>query len=161
MNDNNGRTHLIGIPISIYVPNLQMTLLCLQHWAQQDAMSHPCSLDGVVCYTMAEATVLEWDQWKFCKIIKHNQTTNTHIFYTSPGVKLYKLFCSQFDAYCTKITPQEVILKTAGATYWWHQREADPEFIVVKDMLVGKDGDWLNMDDGNLANKGSLWRSIA
>ena len=102
---------------------------------------------------MAEAMVLEWDQQKFRKTIKHSQRTNTSTFYTSPSVKLYKLFCSQFDAFRAKVAPQEVILKTMGATHQWHQREADPKFITVKDLLVGEEGDWLTMDDGDLQLK--------
>ena len=49
MNDDIGRTHLVQIPNSIYMPNLQMTLLCPQYLTQQDVTSHPWSLDGTVC----------------------------------------------------------------------------------------------------------------
>ena len=84
--------------------------------------------------------VLEWDQRKFRKTLKHSQTTNTPTFYTSPGIKLCKLLCSQFDAFRTKVAPREVILKTMGTTHGQHQREADPEFIGEEDLLVGEEG---------------------
>ena len=100
--------------------NLQMTSLCPQHWAQKDAMSSPGLADGMVCYTMAEVMVLEWDQQKFRKTVNHSQTTHTPAFYTSPSIKLYKSFCLQFNAFHAKVAPQEVILKTTGATHGQH-----------------------------------------
>ena len=106
MDDDNGRTHPIQIPNSIYVPNLQMTLLCPQHWAQQDAISHPWSPDGTVCYTMVEVMVLEWDQQKFWKAFKHSQALITPTFYTSLSIKLYKTLCLQFEAFHVKVAPQ-------------------------------------------------------
>ena len=48
MENDNGQTHLVQIPNSLYVPNLQMTLLCPQHWAQQDRTSCPWSPEGTV-----------------------------------------------------------------------------------------------------------------
>ena len=52
-----------------------------------------------------------------------------------------------------KVAPQEVILKITGATHQWHHREADPEFIEFEDLLVGEEGNWLTMDDGDLRLK--------
>ena len=40
-----------------------------------------------------------------------------------------------------------------GASHQRHQREADPEFITVKDLLVGEKGDRLTIDDGDLRLK--------
>ena len=34
-----------------------------------------------------------------------------------------------------------------------HQREKDSEVIAVEDLLVGKKGNWLTMDDGHLKLK--------
>ena len=107
----------------------------------------------MVCNTMVEATVLEWDQQKFWKTIKHSQITNTPTFYTSPGMELYKSFCLQFDAFCAKVAPQEVILKTMGANHQQYQRKADPEFVMVEDLLVENKRDWPTMDDGDLRLK--------
>ena len=91
---------------------------------------------------MAKAMVLEWDQQKFRNTIKHSQAMNTPTFYTYPGL--------QFNAFCAKVAPQEVILKTMGAAHQWHQRETDPEFIAVIDLLVGEEGGWLSLDYGDL-----------
>ena len=57
MDYGNGRTHLVRVPLSIYMPNLQMTLLYPQQWAQQDGTSHSWSPNSTVCYTTAEARV--------------------------------------------------------------------------------------------------------
>ena len=75
---------------------------------------------------------------------------NTPTVYTSPGIKLYELFCLQVEALCTKVTPQEVIFKTAGANHHQYQREADLEFVTVENLLVGEEGDWLTMDNMDL-----------
>ena len=40
-----------------------------------------------------------------------------------------------------------------GAQQCLHQREADLEIIVVNDLLVGEEGDWLTMEDGGLRLK--------
>ena len=105
MDDDNTRTHLVWISNSIYVPNLQMTLLSPKHWVQQVATSHPWSSEGMVCYTMAETTVLEWDQCKFRKTIQHSQATNTPTFFTSPGANLCESFCSKFEALQAQVAP--------------------------------------------------------
>ena len=62
LDNNNGRIHLIQIPNTICMPNLQETWLCPQHWAQQGAISHLWSLDGMVFYATAGAMVFEWKQ---------------------------------------------------------------------------------------------------
>ena len=74
---------------------------------KQVATSHPTLLEGMVCYTMVEETMLEWDECYFHKTIKHNQTTNTPTFFTSPVAKLYKSFCSQFEALRARVFPPE------------------------------------------------------
>ena len=52
MDYDNGRTRLTRIPNFFYVPNLSMTLLFPQHWAQQAATSHPFSSENMVSYTI-------------------------------------------------------------------------------------------------------------
>ena len=39
----------------------------------------------MVCHITAEATLLEWDERRFCKTIRHNQATSIPTFFTSPG----------------------------------------------------------------------------
>ena len=63
---------------------------------------------------------------------------------------LYKSFFLQFETLCMKVTPQEVIVKIVGANHRQYQREADSEFVAVKDLLVREEGDWLTMDNGDL-----------
>ena len=78
---------------------------------------------------------------------------NTPTLYISPGIKLYKSFCLQFKALFTKVTPQEVFFMTVGANHHQQQREPDPEFVALEDLLVGEEWDWLTMDDGVLQLK--------
>ena len=118
MDNDNNRTHQIQIPNTIYAPALLMTLLCLQHWAQQFVTSDPSFPQSKVCYIMAEITVLEWDRYGFCKTIRHNQATNTPSFYTSPGTELYEFFYLQFEPLKAQVTPLETVLQRVDAPYY-------------------------------------------
>ncbi len=49
--DDTSRRHTITIPDSLYVPDLQYTLLCLQYWAQTaPPQSVQMESDGQACY---------------------------------------------------------------------------------------------------------------
>ncbi len=50
--DNNGRTHEIKIPNSLYLPGLKRCLLLPQHWAQEVGDEHPLP-DGTWCKNTA------------------------------------------------------------------------------------------------------------
>ena len=49
-----------------------------------------------------------------------------------------------------KVTPPEIIFKILGANQCQHHREVDLEVITIIDLLVGEEGDWLTMEDGDL-----------
>jgi hypothetical protein len=50
--DDNGRTHKIKIPNSLYLPGLKRCLLLPQHWAQEAGEEHPLP-DGTWCKNTA------------------------------------------------------------------------------------------------------------
>ena len=81
---------------------------------------------------MAEATVLEWDQTYLLQL---------------PWCKPLS-FCLQFEALQAQVTSSETIFQVVDTPHHQHQREADSEFIVVEDLLVREEGDWLTMGDG-------------
>ena len=113
IDDENGWIHLVQIPKSIYMPNLPTTLICPQHCAQQDMTSHPWSPEGIVCYMMAKAMVLKWDQCKFYKTIRQSQAMNTPTFFTSPDANLYEISACSLKHFGCKSLPKRLYSR------WW------------------------------------------
>jgi hypothetical protein len=80
--DDNGQTHEIKIPNSLYLPGLKRCLLSPQHWAQEVGDEHPV-LDGTWCKNTATHNILYWDQMHFQKLVPHCSLTITPVFYTA------------------------------------------------------------------------------
>ena len=148
LDDDNGWTHIINIPNSIYVPNLQMPLLCPQHWAQQCHDS-----EGAIAFTMADAIVLVWGNGNFCKTILQNNQSNTPTFYTSPSINLYHAFCATIESHHAYTLPPEIMFHEVGSPHQQCQREAEMEFMAVKDLLVGTEDELLVINDDWLKYK--------
>ena len=60
---------------------------------------------------------------------------------------------SLFEALRPHITLSEMVIQMVDESYHQHQRKEDSKFIVVEDHLVGKEGDWVTVDDGELKLK--------
>jgi hypothetical protein len=95
--DNNGQTHEIKIPNSLYIPDLERCLLSPQHWAQEAGDDHPLP-EGTWCKNMATHNILFWDQKHYQKSVPHSSSTNTPVFYTAPLSRAYQAFASTFEA---------------------------------------------------------------
>ena len=76
LEDDTGQPHIIKIPHSIYIPDLPLTLLSPQHWAQE-AKDHSPTPEGTGCRTNSTSVIIFWDQGRFERTIPMNPKTNT------------------------------------------------------------------------------------
>ena len=92
LEDDSGHLHTIMLPQSLYVPDLQRTLLCPQQWSQHDN-SH-----GTYIKNNSEGCELVWNNGKAKKFVPLDIKTNTPIFRTAPGSFNYRAFEATFCA---------------------------------------------------------------
>ena len=121
--DDDGSWHVIKLPDSLYVPSSEGVLISPQHWAQMANDDKP-KAEGTICVTGSKNVVMYWRQRRFKRTIPLDPSTNTPIFYSKTGSRIYQAFDAEFvacDAYhkplerTTIHLPPEVI----------RQREAD------------------------------------
>jgi hypothetical protein len=86
--DNNGMTHKIKIPNSLYVPELKRCLLSPQHWVQEAKDNYPRP-KGTRMSQDDDCYCMYWDQAKFHKLIPYNPSTNVPILYTAASLRTY------------------------------------------------------------------------
>ena len=102
LQDDKGKLHTIKLPGSLYVPNLQRTLLCPQQWSQLD------DSDGTYIKNDSKGCWLVWNKGKSKKFVPLDTTTNTPIFRTAPGSFNYRAFeatyCAMDAAFANKQT---------------------------------------------------------
>jgi hypothetical protein len=84
------------IPESLYIPELEMVLMCPQHWSQV-ANDHFPEPHGTWSYQQGEEFVMEWRQRTLRKTIPWDKRTNTAQFYTAPDTRRYRAFAERFD----------------------------------------------------------------
>ncbi len=95
--DNNGMTHKIKIPNSLYVPELKRCLLSPQHWVREAKDNYPMP-KGTRMSQDNECYCMYWDQAKFHKLIPYNPLTNVPILYTAASSHAYRTFATTFEA---------------------------------------------------------------
>ena len=108
--DDEGKTHTIRIPNSLYVPELPMSLLSPQHWAQEANDNTPIQ-HGTRMENFADGCKLIWNQLDFAKTIPFEVATNTPVFRTAPSTCSYCAFAASAedlddDYYQTEVTPK-------------------------------------------------------
>jgi hypothetical protein len=111
--DDNGMTHEIKIPISLYVPELNRCLLSPQHWVQEAKDNFP----RPKCTRMSqdnEFYYVYWDQSKFQKLIPYNPSTSIPILYTAALLHAYHAFITTFKAMEAPFFRQERVLQFPG-----------------------------------------------
>ena len=99
--DDNGRSHTIKIPNSLYLPELRLCLLSPQHWAQEaKAMGNKreWKTNKTWMENHWDKCVLFWAGGKFQRSIPHSPSTNTPSFYSAPSSKTYRAFAATFEA---------------------------------------------------------------
>jgi hypothetical protein len=88
--DNNGKSHAIKIPISLYVPKLRMCLLSPQHWAQEAGDKQTWKEN------YSDRCVLNWKGGK--KTVPFQPMTNVPVFYMAPSSCSCHAFAATFKA---------------------------------------------------------------
>ena len=78
IDDDDGRTHPITLPNTLYVPSSPMCLLSPQHWAQV-MKDHLPEAEGTWCATYSRSVILYWDQRKYKRTIAISPRTNTPV----------------------------------------------------------------------------------
>ena len=107
--DDKGKTHAIRIPHSLYLPDLPMSLLSPQHWAQKANDNSPIQ-HGTQMENYADGCKLIWNQLDFSKTIPFDVATNTPVFRTAPSIWSYCAFAAfaedlDDDYYLIEVTP--------------------------------------------------------
>ena len=92
LEDSTGKIHTIKLPNSLYVPNLQRTLLCPQHWSTVD------DSPGTYITNNKHGCWLVWNNGKATKFVPLDANTNTPIFKTAPGSFNYRAFEATYCA---------------------------------------------------------------
>jgi hypothetical protein len=88
--DDDGKSHLIKIPNSLYVAKLRMCLLSPQHWAQE------AGDEQTWMGNYRDRCVLNWKGGK--KTVPFQPMTNVPVFYMAPSSCSYCVFTATFDA---------------------------------------------------------------
>ena len=97
IDDNNGRSHRITLPNTLYVPSSPICLLSPQHWSQTSD-DHSPEKDGTWCATYSETVDLHWDQRRYHRTIPINNRTNTPVFMSSSGTSHAQCSVAVLDA---------------------------------------------------------------
>jgi hypothetical protein len=96
--DDDGVTHAITLPNSIYYPKAKSRLLSPQHWAQEAKDNQP-QRNGTWCATYCDKIVLFWNQQKCQRTIPldvHGENVAT--IRTAPGYKRFMAFCAEVES---------------------------------------------------------------
>ncbi len=97
LKEDNGMTHKIKIPNSLYVPELKRCLLSPQHWVQEAKDNYPRPT-GTRMSQDDEFYYVHWGQAKYQKLIPYNPSTNAKILYTAALLRPYCAFATTFEA---------------------------------------------------------------
>ena len=148
ISDNDGKTHKIKIPNSLYLPKLRQCLLLPQHWAQE-AKAKRGNKGKTWMENYWDTCILIWERGKFKRSIQHDPSMNTLSFYSAPASKTYCSFATTFEACKAAFYRREHILQVPGL-----RERAPEEFVANKnihlcDALVA-DADKVREDDNTV-----------
>jgi hypothetical protein len=90
--DDNGMTHKVKIPNSLYVPELKRCLLSPQHWVQEAKDNYPRP-NGTRMSQDDEFYFMHWGQAKYQKLIPYNLEINFPILYTAASLPCLPCIC--------------------------------------------------------------------
>jgi hypothetical protein len=130
--DDDGKTHEIKIPNTLYLPELRRCLMLPQHWAQEVGDNHPLPI-GTHMESDKENCLLFWRQGKHKKTIAYNTKSNVPIFYTTSSSLAYRAFITTFEAMEANFYRREHVIQVPG-----HRRHVSPqeeqEFIAEENL---------------------------
>jgi hypothetical protein len=104
--DDDGKSHSIKIPNSLYVPKLRRCLLLPQHWAQE------AGDEQTLMRNYRNSCVLNWRGGM--KTVPFQPTTIVPVFYMASSSRIYQVFAATFEAMEAPYFRQERVLKFPG-----------------------------------------------
>jgi hypothetical protein len=136
VNDNDGTTHEIKIPNSLYLPDLKRCLLSPQHWVQEAGDNYPLP-QGTRMENDDKQCVLVWGQDKYKKLIPFNATSNIPIMYSASSSLANRAYANTFEALKASFFRCEHVLQFPGLC----QRDdlAEQEFVAEKISITKKE----------------------
>jgi hypothetical protein len=125
--DDNGRAHIICIPILLYLPELKSCLLLPQHWVQEAG-------DGQTwMVNLAHHCILQWADGR--KTVPFNKSSNMPIFYTFSSSCAYQAFTGTFKALEAPFIQRETVIQIPGRRLLREEAEITPEEFIAKEDL--------------------------
>ena len=98
IDDDDGVSHAITLPNSIYYPNAKSRLLSPQHWAQEVKDNKP-QRNGTWCATYDDKVVLYWNQQQCHRTIPLSKSEdNVATIRTTPGYKRFIAFDTRMES---------------------------------------------------------------
>jgi hypothetical protein len=94
--EDSGVKDEVTITISLYVPELEMILICPQHWIHgaDDNFPKPRSTRS---YQQGSEFIMEWKQHTLLRSIPWDHHANTYGFYTAPDTIQHRAYYDKFD----------------------------------------------------------------
>jgi hypothetical protein len=132
--DNNGMTHEIKIPNSLYAPELRRCLLSPQHWVQEAKDNYP-KPKGTRIDQDNEFDYLNWGQAKYQKSVPYNPSTNVPILYTATSLSAYRAFATTFKALKAPFFRREKVLQFPGRGCTINKPDIVPEEFVREEKM--------------------------
>ncbi len=130
--DNNGMTHEIKIPNSLYVPELKRCLLSPQHWVQEAKDNYPMP-KGTRMSQDDECYCMYWDQAEFHKSIPYDPSANVPILYTAALSHASRAFATTFKTMEAPFFRREKVLQFQGQGRAINKPELVPEEFVAEE----------------------------
>jgi hypothetical protein len=144
VNDDDGTTHEIKIPNSLYLPDLKRCLLSPQHWAQEARDNYPLPR-GTWMENNDKRCVLVWGQGKYKISIPFNAMSNVPILYSTSSSLAYCAYTTTFEALEASFFRREHVLQFPGL----RRRDdlAEQEFVAKEN---------INYKKGKSASEGAI-----
>ncbi len=108
--DDNGMTHKIKIPNSLYVPELRRCLLSPQRWVQEAKDNYPRP-KGTRMDQDDDCYYLNWGQAKYRNLVPYDLSTNVLILYTAALLRTYRTFATTFEVLEAPFFQREKVLQ--------------------------------------------------
>jgi hypothetical protein len=130
--DDDGRTHKINVPNTLFLPDLRRCLLSPQHWVQEARGNHP--LPRVTRMESDEENcILIWGQGKYKKMIPFNPTSNVPMMHSASLLHAYCAFATTFEACEASFFQREHILQIPGLQQLDGQAAPDEQEFVAEE----------------------------
>ena len=94
--DDEGVSHKIILPNTLYSPEAPFHMLSPQHWSQIDKDDLP-QPKGTWCATYDNSVVLEWQQRKYSRTVLLDPGTNVATFRSALGYNRFKAFVYELN----------------------------------------------------------------